>query len=331
MDVSCSFATTLDTPDHIVVAERLGYRRAWCYDSPALYPDVWMVLARAAERTSRIGLGPGVLVPSLRHPVVNAAAAAGLEAWAPGRVALGIGAGFTGRRAMGQPALKWSYVAEYVRTLRALLRGDDAAWEGRAVALLQDDSCAPPRPLDIPVLIAANGPKGRAVAHEHGDGIFVVGGRPPASTEGAHWWAQLSYGTVVEPGEAVDSERVKTAVAPGLSLAYHSSYEVSPDAVERLPGGARWRELVEEVATERRHLAVHEGHLLVPNPIDRSVLDEAVTMAPAFTFTGTSDEIGQRLDAMAAAGVTEFVYQPAGDIERELTAFAAAASAFMSE
>ena len=26
--------------------ERLGYRRAWCYDSPVLYPDVWMTLAR---------------------------------------------------------------------------------------------------------------------------------------------------------------------------------------------------------------------------------------------------------------------------------------------
>jgi 5,10-methylenetetrahydromethanopterin reductase len=57
-----------------------------------------------------------------------------------------------------------------------------------------------------------------------------------------------------------------------------------------------------------------------------------VAMAPAFTFTGTSEEIAARLDAMAAAGVTEFVYQPAGpDIERELTAFAAASAAFMSE
>jgi 5,10-methylenetetrahydromethanopterin reductase len=50
----------------------LGYRRAWLYDSPALATDVWMVLSRCAQRTSRIGLGPGVLVPSLRHPMVNA-------------------------------------------------------------------------------------------------------------------------------------------------------------------------------------------------------------------------------------------------------------------
>jgi luciferase-like monooxygenase len=42
-----------------------------------------MMLALTAQRTERIGLGPGVLVPSLRHPVVNAAATAALEAMAP--------------------------------------------------------------------------------------------------------------------------------------------------------------------------------------------------------------------------------------------------------
>ena len=78
MDISCAFATSSNTPAHVELAETLGYRRAWLYDSPAVYPDVWMVLSRCAERTSRIGLGPGVLVPSLRHPMVNAAAIAEL-------------------------------------------------------------------------------------------------------------------------------------------------------------------------------------------------------------------------------------------------------------
>ena len=31
-----------------LLAERLGYRRSWCYDSPAMYADPWMVLALAA-------------------------------------------------------------------------------------------------------------------------------------------------------------------------------------------------------------------------------------------------------------------------------------------
>jgi 5,10-methylenetetrahydromethanopterin reductase len=67
MKLSCVFAPTMQTPDHIAVAEKLGYGRAWTFDTPQQSPDVFMTLTRAAERTTEIGLGPGVLVPSLRH------------------------------------------------------------------------------------------------------------------------------------------------------------------------------------------------------------------------------------------------------------------------
>src|SRR5579875_2041037 len=60
MEVSCAFPTALDSPDNIALAERLGYDRAWIYDTPQQSPDVWMTLALAAQRTERIGLGPGV-------------------------------------------------------------------------------------------------------------------------------------------------------------------------------------------------------------------------------------------------------------------------------
>jgi 5,10-methylenetetrahydromethanopterin reductase len=78
MKISAQFATSLDSPEHIAIAERLGYARAWLFDTPQQSPDVWMMLALAAERTERIGWGPGVLVPALRHPMVNAAGAAAL-------------------------------------------------------------------------------------------------------------------------------------------------------------------------------------------------------------------------------------------------------------
>src|ERR1700692_4865181 len=121
MDISCAFATSSDTPAHVELAESLGYRRAWLYDSPALYPDVWMILTRCAERTSRIGLGPGVLAPSPRDPMGNAAAIAGLVGQAPERVAVAIGSGFPGRFSLGKRSMPWRQVAEYVRCLKTLL------------------------------------------------------------------------------------------------------------------------------------------------------------------------------------------------------------------
>ena len=76
--------TTLSSSDDIAVAEEFGYARAWLYDTPQNSPDVWMSLSLAAERTSRIGLGPGVLISSLRHPMVNAAGTATLARWRRG-------------------------------------------------------------------------------------------------------------------------------------------------------------------------------------------------------------------------------------------------------
>ena len=168
MEVSCAFPTALDSPDNIALAERMGYDRAWVYDTPQQSPDVWMTLALAAERTERIGLGPGVLVPSLRHPMVNAAATATLAALAPGRVAISFGTGFSGRRAMGYRAIPWSFMKDYLRAYRGLLRGEVVEWEGARMQMLHPDGHAPARPVDVPILVGALGPKGDEVARELG-------------------------------------------------------------------------------------------------------------------------------------------------------------------
>jgi len=319
MDISCAFATSMATPDHVVVAERLGYRRAWLYDSPALYPDVWMALALAADRTTSIGLGPAVLVPSLRHPMVNAAAIATLAASAPGRVAVAIGSGFTGRMVLGQRPMRWADVADYVRALRGLLRGDEVEWEGRTLRMLQPSGFGAPRPIDVPILIGASGPKGLAVAAELGDGVFSAGVNQACD---APWHALLAFGTVLDDGEAPTSERAVAAGGPGLVVALHGTYEWNGEAVDGFPGGAAWRAAVEATPAAGRHLAVHEGHLVELNDRDRLAIDELAPMLTSFGVSGTAAEVRAKVDAFGAAGVTEIAYQPAGpDIERELRAF----------
>lgn len=150
LEISCAFATSMSTPAHVEVAEELGYRRAWLYDSPALYPDVWMVLAECARRTSSIGLGPGVVVPSLRHPMVTAAAISTLCALAPDRVNVAVGSGFTGRLALGQKPLRWAFVREYVLTVQRLLAGETVEWEGAPTRMLQPVGFGPARPISGP-------------------------------------------------------------------------------------------------------------------------------------------------------------------------------------
>ena len=202
LTLSAAFPPGRDTPDHVALAERLGYARAWLYDSPALYHDVWMSLARCAERTDTIGLGPAVLVPSLRHPMVTAAAVATLADLAPDRVAVALGAGFTGRHVLGQRAMRWDDVRAYVVALRALLRGEEAMWEGRPIRMIHPAGFGAARPIEVPILLGADGPRGTVVARELADGMFSAG-LPNPEADG--WHALLQFGTVLDEGEAPDA------------------------------------------------------------------------------------------------------------------------------
>jgi 5,10-methylenetetrahydromethanopterin reductase len=324
--ISCVFAPSLDTPAHIELAERLGYRRAWCYDSPALCADPWMVLALAAARTRVIGLGPASLVPSLRHPVVTAAALATLAGLAPGRASAAFGTGLTGRMLLGERPLRWAAVEEYVAVVRTLLRGEEASWNGNQVRLSQPPEFAAARPVDAAVLIAADGPRGRAVAAALGDGVLTT--RVPRDPSGrAERQVLLTFGTVLDDGEDPAGPRAVAAAGPALAAAYHAIYESKgADGVDKLPGGREWREAVEAVELPRRHFAVHEGHLIGLGQHDQVLLGRSARLLASWTMTGTRADLGTRLRALPPAGITEIAYQPMGpDIPRELTAFAQAA------
>ncbi|HEY0227322.1 MAG TPA: LLM class flavin-dependent oxidoreductase [Mycobacterium sp.] len=324
MKISAQFATSLDSPEHIAIAESLGYDRAWLFDTPHESPDVWMMLALAARRTSTIGLGPGVLVPTLRHPMVNASAATALSALAPGRVAVAFGTGFAGARALGAKPSSWSFLRDYVRAFRGLLDGDTVDWDGSAMRMMHPDGFAPARPIGIPILISALGPKGLAVAKELADGLFTVNGETGSAPQFS--WAALGvHGTVLADGETLDSDRVRAAAGPGNALAYHATHEFGGD-VTALPAGDVWLKAIDQTPQHERHFAIYDQHLVDLNDADAAAWAAGSWIAiPQTTLTGTADEVAGRLAEIARQGITEVIYQPTGtDIAGELGAFIAA-------
>jgi 5,10-methylenetetrahydromethanopterin reductase len=309
MDISCAFATSMSTPGHVAAAEQIGYRRAWLYDSPALYPEVFMTLARCAERTSTIGLGTGVLIPSLRHPMTTAASIAALADLAPGRVEIGVGSGFTGRYTLGQKPLPWARVAEYIRVVQALLRGDQAEWEGATIQMLHPDGFGAARPVEVPWIVGCEGPKGQAVAKEVGGGAFSL-----FPIAGFDRMVQLAFGTILDEGEAPDSEHALNAAGHAAAVILHGSYE------RGIPVDPAWTAEMEAIPVGVRHLATHDRHLISLTERDRPyVTGELIS---AFTNTGTAAEVRDRIAAARDRGVTEIAYQPAGsDIPSELARF----------
>jgi 5,10-methylenetetrahydromethanopterin reductase len=317
VELSCAFPPRPDLPDLVRRAEELGYRRAWVYDSPALFGDVWMALARCAEATSTIGLGPAVLVPSLRHVMVNAAAIADLERLAPGRTAAAIGTGFTGRFVLGQQPMTWAATERYLRQLTGLLKGDTVEVDGAPVRMIHPDGYVADRPVEVPILVGANGPKGLAAAEAVGAAgvVSIFGGQP-----GWDWCGLFAYGTVLDDGETVDDERVMAAAGAGAAVVFHGMYEADPALLDGMDGGPEWRAAVESFPEEERHLHTHELHFVGMTERDRaSVTGELIG---ATTWTGTRDQLRPRLAEVEAGGVSEFMYAPMGpDVPRELEAF----------
>jgi 5,10-methylenetetrahydromethanopterin reductase len=258
------------------------------------------------------------MVPSNRHPLTNAAAIATLAHIAGReRVFVAVGSGFTARMAMGQRALRWSYVTEYVQTVKGLLRGEAVEWEGALIEMLHRPGFAPPLPLEVPFVIAAAGPKGVAVAGEIGDGVVAA----PVPVPGFDWSAVVNFGTVLDDGEDAGSERAIAAAGHGAAMLMH--FGVEHDMLDDLvPGlGREWAAAHETVPAERRHLELHRGHLVDVNDIDRPFVSGQLLAQSGLAADRAAWR--EHLTALEDQGATELVYQPAGpDIPRELETMA---------
>jgi len=305
-----------------VRAEALGYDRIWLFDSAALYEDVWIHLAQIAEGTRRIGLGTAVLVPNLRHVMTTASAIATVDRLAPGRLACAFGTGFTARMVLGQKALSWKSTRTYLEQLRGLLRGEVVEIEGKACQMIHRPALAKARPIDVPILLSAFGPKGLGIAREIADGW--MGFAPPP--ERFDWAVQMVTGTVLDPGESSQSARVVETFGPWQVGMYHFTWEANPAAVASLPGGKAWLDAIAAERPEReRHLAVHDGHVTHLGRADRAALATFGGQIPWTGWVGDAADFRKRAEQAVAAGSTELLFVASGpEPLREAEAFMSA-------
>jgi 5,10-methylenetetrahydromethanopterin reductase len=172
-------------------------------------------------------------------------------------------------------------------------------------------------PIDVPMFVAAHGPKGFAVAERLNVGVVTnpTHGENPVPVAGDV--NLLHYGTILDDDEPIEAPRVVDAAAPGAGLALHMG-EYGPLAgMEEAKGYAA---AIAQVDERRRHLEIFRGHLMAPSELDRQFLTPEVIRRG--TTTAKRAEVAQELRRLEDAGATAILYQPGGpDIERELQAF----------
>jgi 5,10-methylenetetrahydromethanopterin reductase len=319
--LSVGLAPGRHTEDLTRLAVDLGCERVYLFDSAAVYEDIFIWLARLAEHTDA-RLGAGVLVPNLRHVMTTASAIATLEDLAPGRFAYGFGTGESARTVLGKKALSLATTRRYVEQLRALLRGDVVEVDGARTQMIHWPGLAPTRPIDVPLLFSAFGPKALAVAREIGDGVMTVSDEPA----GMAWNVRMVNGTVLDRGEAMTDARVRDAVGPWLVLPYHVAGQWHPAALDRMPRGAEWRATHEAIRPpEEHHLAIHEGHATHVNERDEPLLEVAWQLPYRSAFwIDVREALRARAEHAAGNGITELLYAPVGpNAADELRRFAA--------
>ena len=148
------------------MAEELGWDLAFTPDSQLGLRDPYIMLAMAAQATTRVGLGTLLTNPVTRHPTVTASAFATLDEVSGGRAFLVIGVGDTAVEHSGLRPASVRALRQSTADIRTLLRGGSLD-----VGRPEPARLFHARP--VPVWVAAAGPRLQAAAGEVADGVFI--------------------------------------------------------------------------------------------------------------------------------------------------------------
>jgi F420-dependent hydroxymycolic acid dehydrogenase len=175
----------LETSVH---AEQAGFDAVWASDHFHPWQDnqghaghAWLTLAALTQRTHALTLGTGVTCPTFRNnPATVAQAFASLGILAPGRIFLGVGTGEALNEVptgggWGSYRERAARLVEAITIIRALWEQEWVSYHGTYYTIEQARLFDKPSQ-QVPIYVAASGPKTARLAGQHGDGLITVGG-----------------------------------------------------------------------------------------------------------------------------------------------------------
>ena len=309
-------------------ADQAGFRTVWFAENP-FQRGVLPAASASAVATTAIAIGIGVFNPFNRHPSLMAMEIAALDELAGGRAMLGIGVGvppviarFAG---FERPV---TAMRDAVAILRGMLAGETVSHAGTvfsadAVSL----GFAPPR-RDIPVQIAAMGPRMLRLAGEIGDGVLISNMCPPGYTghaaalaaAGAASAGRAPPGTVVKYmpcAVAADRASARRAIKPEIAAklrGYEDLFAEAPAALAAVRHGGAIEPALYAATLER----------LRAGEAPDTALDEA--FVDVYGIAGTVGDCLRRIEELGAGGATEIALTfVGGDAARDIALIGEAA------
>jgi F420-dependent oxidoreductase-like protein len=255
-------------------AERDGFAGVWLANINGF--DALTTLAVFGQHTRRVALGSGVVPTFPRHPFAMAQQAMSVQAACGNRLLLGIG---LSHKVVIETMLgmswdrPYSHMREYLEVLAPLIRNGRVDFQGdeyKVKTMLRVTGAEP-----VPILVAALAPKMLALAGRVADGTVT-------------WMT--------------GPKTVREHVAPRIGEAASAAGRPAPRVVVALPI------VVSEDEGAAREAAAKRYAVYGTLPSYRAMLDREGAQGPAdVVITGDERAVAQQLDALAAAGATDFV------------------------
>jgi F420-dependent oxidoreductase-like protein len=309
----------------VTEAERLGYTVVWAAE--AYGNDAATVLTWIAAKTERIDVGSAIFQIPARTPAMTAMTAATIDTLSGGRFRLGLGVsgpqvseGWHGAK-FDKPLGR---TREYIDIIRMAFARERVQYDGRHYQLPLPDGPGKPLKMIIhpvrehmPIYLAAIGPKNLELAGEKCDGWLAIFFDPE--------FAQDQLASIAAGKERAGRRDAPFDVVPTTPVVIGDDVEACADPVRGYAalyvGGMGSRE-----QNFYNRLAVRMGYEKEAQDIQDLYLDRKYAEAAAavpFEFVdrtallGSVDRIADRLQALAAAGVTTLNVSAYGATQEE--------------
>lgn len=304
-------------------AEGSGFTYGWTFDSAVLWQEPFVIYSRILAETERLTVGPMVTNPGTRTWEVTASTFATLNDMYGNRTVCGIGRGDSAMRVAGRKPNTLARISDAMKVIRALGRGDEADLGGGSVVRfpwVREGA-------ELPVWMAAYGPKALKMAGEEADGFILqladpfltewmikavrdaakAAGRDPAAVKVCV--AAPAYVTEIDTPAALDHAREQCRWFGGmvgnhvadLVARYGAHSGMVPDA------------LTEYIKTREGYDYAHHGRS--GNPDTAFVPDEIVDR---FCLLGPPAAHIERLQALRELGVDQFAVYAMHDAKEEV-------------